>query len=68
MTSRRFNLGIAHTNLAQYGLAAQNIIDAIRLQQAEATEAYSTADSARPGVKGVTSEILWTSLRNACMQ
>jgi peroxin-5 len=54
-------------NLAQYPLAAQRVLDAIRLQQADATEGYA-AGTAGKAAKGVTSDALWNSLRNACLQ
>ena len=68
----RFNLGISYINLAQYPLAAQRILDALRLQHADATEGYAGTHSAdvqnKTSVKGVTSETLWDTLRNTCMQ
>ncbi|GMK53494.1 hypothetical protein CspeluHIS016_0100800 [Cutaneotrichosporon spelunceum] len=62
----QFNLGISYVNLAQYRLAAQCILDAIRLQHSDVTEGYG-ADSAGDYTKGVTSEALWTTLRMACL-
>lgn len=62
----QFNLGISYINLAQYRLAAQCILDAIRLQHSDVTEGYG-ADSAGDYTKGVTSEALWTTLRMACL-
>lgn len=62
----QFNLGISYINLAQYRLAAQCILDAIRLQHADVTEGYG-AESAG-NAKGVTSDALWTTLRMACLQ
>ncbi|ORY31600.1 hypothetical protein BCR39DRAFT_571085 [Naematelia encephala] len=64
-----FNLGISYINLAQYSLAAQSILDALRLQHADASEGYSTSGS-RMSVKaarGVGSETLWNTLRSACL-
>ncbi|ORX40456.1 hypothetical protein BD324DRAFT_610773 [Kockovaella imperatae] len=58
-----FNLGIAHVNLAQYAQAAQRILDALRLQHADATEAYSGSSLQ----KGIGSNVLWSTLRNVCM-
>lgn len=63
----RFNLGISHMNLAQYPTAAQRVLDALRLQQADATEGYAAGTAGR-AAKGVTSDALWNSLRNACLQ
>ena len=54
-------------NLAQYPTAAQRVLDALRLQQADATEGYA-AGTAGKAAKGVTSDALWNSLRNACLQ
>ncbi|BEI91119.1 uncharacterized protein CcaverHIS019_0311890 [Cutaneotrichosporon cavernicola] len=62
----QFNLGISYINLAQYRLAAQCIVDAIRLQHSDVTEGYG-ADSTGDYTKGVTSEALWTTLRMACL-
>ena len=65
----RFNLGIAYINLGQYDIAAQQITDALRLQLADSTQGYAFASGVK-GVtqKGVTSEVLWVTLRNACMR
>lgn len=60
----QFNLGISYINLAQYRLAAQCILDAIRLQHADITEGYGEG---APTVKGVTSDALWSTLRMACL-
>lgn len=54
-------------NLAQYPQAAQRVLDALRLQQADATEGYA-AGTVGKAAKGVTSDALWNSLRNACLQ
>jgi len=62
----QFNLGISYINLAQYRLAAQCILDAIRLQHSDVTEGYG-AESAGHYTKGVTSDALWTTLRMACL-
>lgn len=62
-----FNLGISYINLAQYPLAAQHILSAIRLQHSDATEAYSSG-TIGTSAKGVTSDALWNSLRTACLQ
>jgi peroxin-5 len=62
----QFNLGISYINLAQYRLAAQCILDAIRLQHSDVTEGYG-ADTGGGNTKGVTSEALWTTLRMACL-
>jgi len=62
-----FNLGISYINLAQYPLAAQHIISAIRLQHTDATEAY-VSGTVGTSAKGVTSDALWNSLRTACLQ
>lgn len=63
----RFNMGISYINLSQYSLAAQRILDALRLQQADATEGYASGTVGK-AAKGVTSETLWTTLRSACLQ
>ncbi|KAL7420671.1 hypothetical protein Q5752_004622 [Cryptotrichosporon argae] len=62
-----FNLGIAHTSLGQHATAAQCVLDALRLQQADASEGY-VAGSEDRRTKGVTSESLWSSLRSSCLQ
>ena len=62
-----FNLGISYINLAQYPRAAQHVLEALRLQQADATEGYA-AGTVGNAAKGVTSETLWNTLRNACLQ
>lgn len=62
-----FNLGISYINLAQYPLAAQHILSAIRLQHSDATEAY-VSGTVGTSAKGVTSDALWNSLRTACLQ
>lgn len=64
----RFNLGISYINLTQYDVAAQRILDALRLQHADATEGYASSKGANVSTKGVTSEVLWTTLKTACMQ
>lgn len=64
----QFNLGISYINLAQYRLAAQCILDAIRLQHADITEGYGEGyGEGVPSVKGVTSDALWSTLRMACL-
>ena len=63
----RFNMGISYINLSQYALAAQSVLDALRLQQADATEGYASGTVGN-AAKGVTSETLWQTLRSACMQ
>lgn len=63
-----FNLGISYINLAEYSKAAQSLLDALRLQHADATEGYASNQEGRTAPKGVTSEVLWTTLRNACLQ
>lgn len=61
-------MSIALNNLGEYKEAACRVLDALRLQQADATEAYSSDDGARPREsKGVTSSALWNTLRNSCM-
>ncbi|TXT10614.1 hypothetical protein VHUM_02119 [Vanrija humicola] len=62
----QFNLGISYINLAQYRLAAQCILDAIRLQHADVTEGYG-ASTGGANAKGVTPDALWTTLRMACL-
>ncbi|OWT42085.1 peroxin-5 [Cryptococcus neoformans Bt1] len=59
------NLGIAYMNLGKYQTAAQSILDALRLQHSEASEAYAYGQNGG-GAKGVTSETLWNSLKGAC--
>ncbi|WVO12844.1 hypothetical protein L204_100452 [Cryptococcus depauperatus] len=61
----RFNLGISYMNLGQYPAAAQAIIDALRLQHADASEAYGFETDGKRA-KGVTTESLWNNLRSAC--
>lgn len=62
----RFNIGISSIKLARYHDAGRYILDAIRLQHATASEGFSSPQGA--AVKGVTSDVLWQSLRTACMQ
>ncbi|TYJ56585.1 hypothetical protein B9479_002677 [Cryptococcus floricola] len=65
-----FNLGIAYLNLGQYKPAAQSIVDALRLQHADASEGYSFAQregGMGGGSKGVGSDALWSNLRGACI-
>lgn len=64
----RFNLGISYINLGQYAQAAQSVLDALRLQHADATEGYAAAQLKTISSKGITSGTLWNTLRNACMQ
>ncbi|WVQ78111.1 hypothetical protein IAT38_000192 [Cryptococcus sp. DSM 104549] len=61
-----FNLGIAYMNLGQYSMAAQSSLDALRIQHADASEAYAFGE-AGGGAKGVTSDALWNCLRSACL-
>ncbi|CCM00262.1 uncharacterized protein FIBRA_02292 [Fibroporia radiculosa] len=59
----RFNLGISCINLRRYEEAAQNILDALLLQDSD-----SVADQSGAGEKrGVTSSALWQSLKTCCM-
>ncbi|WVQ71623.1 hypothetical protein IAR50_001163 [Cryptococcus sp. DSM 104548] len=65
-----FNLGIAYMNLGQYTPAAQSIVDALRLQHADASEGYSFAQregGMGGGSKGVGSDALWNNLRGVCI-
>ncbi|KAJ2916806.1 hypothetical protein MD484_g3607, partial [Candolleomyces efflorescens] len=56
----RFNLGISCMNLRRYDEAAQHILDALMLQDSDAT--------AMPGDKQhVISNALWESLKTACL-
>ncbi len=64
---QRFNIGISSIKLARYHEAGRYVLDAIRLQHATASEAYSSSTGSAH-VKGVTSDILWQTLRTACMQ
>lgn len=52
-------------NLGKYQTAAQSILDALRLQHSEASEAYAYGQNGG-SAKGVTSETLWNSLKGAC--
>lgn len=53
---RRFNLGISYVTLQRYEGAALHILDALALQEHDG-----------PGDNwGVTSSVLWDSLRNVC--
>ena len=66
--SLSFNLGITYINLSQYPTAAQHILEALRLQHSEATEGYiGRHQRSQTSPKGVTSETLWNTLRNACV-
>lgn len=58
---RRFNVGISLVKLARYRQAARYILDAIRLQHADASSNIKS-------MKSVTSDILWNTLGTTCMQ
>ncbi|RXW22970.1 hypothetical protein EST38_g2873 [Candolleomyces aberdarensis] len=59
----RFNLGISCMNLRRYDEAAQHILDALMLQDSDAT-----SNQALPGDKQhVISNALWESLKTACL-
>lgn len=57
----RFNVGISLVKLARYRQAARYILDAIRLQHADASSNVKS-------MKSVTSDILWNTLGTTCMQ
>ena len=53
---QRFNLGISYITLQRYEGAAVHIMDALALQEHD-----GLGDN-----RGVTSSVLWNSLRNVC--
>ncbi|KIJ49653.1 hypothetical protein M422DRAFT_28020 [Sphaerobolus stellatus SS14] len=56
----RFNLGISCINMKRYDEAAQHILDALVLQENDASHSGDT--------RGITSSALWECLRTTCMQ
>lgn len=59
-------MGISYINMSYYNYGAQRILEALRLQQADATEGYA-AGTVGGAAKGVTSETLWHTLKSACL-
>ncbi|KIK44889.1 hypothetical protein CY34DRAFT_590141 [Suillus luteus UH-Slu-Lm8-n1] len=59
----RFNLGISCINLRRYEEAQSHILDALVLQDSDGVENDSSMDDKR----GVTSSILWDSLKTTCL-
>ncbi|KDQ21279.1 hypothetical protein BOTBODRAFT_49936 [Botryobasidium botryosum FD-172 SS1] len=58
----RFNLGISCISLRKFSEAAQHLLDALVLQEGDATEYPPEA-----GAPGVTSSALWETLKTACL-
>ncbi|KAF8518787.1 hypothetical protein JB92DRAFT_2065291 [Gautieria morchelliformis] len=56
----RFNLGISCINLKSYDEAAVHILDALVLQENDASDGGDT--------RGITSSALWDCLRTTCLQ
>ncbi|KAI0001310.1 hypothetical protein BJV74DRAFT_92102 [Russula compacta] len=56
----RFNLGISCINLKRYEEAAQHILDALVLQDSDGIQESG-------GNRGVTSSVLWESLKTCCL-
>lgn len=59
----RFNLGISCINLRRYEEAQSHILDALVLQDSDGVE----DDSGMNDKRGVTSSILWDSLKTTCL-
>jgi peroxin-5 len=59
----RFNLGIACINLRRYEEAAQNILDALVLQDSDGVRDSDGLNDKR----GVTSSTLWDTLKTTCL-
>jgi len=61
----RFNLGISCINLRRFEEAAQHVLDALVLQESDGGDTY---DGPAGGDKrGVTSGVLWESLKTTCL-
>ncbi|CED82067.1 TPR repeat-containing protein [Phaffia rhodozyma] len=61
----RFNLGISCINLKRYSEAAEHVLSALRLQHVESMEDPNSDIDGVKG-KGIGSDVLWDTLRNAC--
>ncbi|KAK7053457.1 hypothetical protein VNI00_004083 [Paramarasmius palmivorus] len=59
----RYNLGISYINLRQYHEAAQHILSALQLQEADNTQ----GDDDTGNDRGVTSNALWDSLKTVSL-
>ncbi|ESK96571.1 peroxisomal targeting signal 1 receptor [Moniliophthora roreri MCA 2997] len=59
----RYNLGISYINLRRYAEAAEHILNALQLQEADSTQGSDGMNEDR----GITSTTLWDSLKTASL-